>query len=265
VRHTVRVSRRDDWVDPWGGVVAGVAGGLAWAVAAPAGALALPLGIGVAAVVYGVKVGASLLGRRMGGREQLPEADAAQLPPPRRGSPAATWLSRADAAVRSLHELVRSPTSAGTREQLAPVAAESAGVLSTMRQFGGQVTAVDDALARVPSGRLEADRERLVRAVEVARTESLRAERRRALDSVEQQLAVASRLSDARDTLLARMQSTALGLEGLVARTAELVALAVSSGSDNPDDRIAELTGDLEGLRAGLAEAEAISKRVLDG
>ncbi|HZB50418.1 MAG TPA: hypothetical protein VE547_15110, partial [Mycobacteriales bacterium] len=54
---------RDELLDPWGGLVAGVAGGLAWAVV-PVGAAALPLGLGVAAVVYGVKVGVSLLARR---------------------------------------------------------------------------------------------------------------------------------------------------------------------------------------------------------
>jgi hypothetical protein len=81
---------------------------------------------------------------------------------------------------------------------------------------------------------------------------------------VDEQLAVAARLADARDTLLARMQTTALGLEGLVARTAEVLALTASSGVDTSVDRLDDLTGDLDGLRAGLAEAEEVSRRVLD-
>jgi len=117
----------------------------------------------------------------------------------------------------------------------------------------------------VPAERLTAERGRLARAVRQAQTESLRAERQRSLDSVEQQLAVAERLSGARDMILARMQATALGLEGLVARTAELLALGASAGVDTTADRIAELTGELDGLRAGLAEAEELSRRVLDG
>ena len=105
--------------------------------------------------------------------------------------------------------------------------------------------------------RLGADRARLTEAVRAAGSVELRAERQRALDSVESQLAVAGRLADARDTLLARMQATALGLEGLV-------ALGASLGVDSSADRIAELTADLDGLRAGLAEAEEVSRRVLD-
>jgi hypothetical protein len=137
--------------------------------------------------------------------------------------------------------------------------------VDTMRRFAGQVTAVENALDHIPTARLEAERDRLAEAVRYARTPDLRDERRRALDSVEQQLAVAGRLGDARDMILARMQATALGLEGLVARTAELLALAASSGVDDSADRIGELTSELDGLRAGLAEAEEVSRRVLEG
>ena len=69
----------------------------------------------------------------------------------------------------------------------------------------------------------------------------------------------------ARDTLLARMQATAFGLEGLVARSAEVLAMAASRGVDDSDDRLAALSDDLDGLRAALAEAEEVSRRVLEG
>jgi hypothetical protein len=82
---------------------------------------------------------------------------------------------------------------------------------------------------------------------------------------VTEQLAVAGRLAQARDELLARMQATTLSLEGLVARTAELLAMSVSGGVDLSADRLAGLSGDLDGLRAGLAEADAVSRRVLGG
>jgi hypothetical protein len=261
-RQTGVVGLRDELVDPWGGIVAGVAGGLAWAVAS-ASTAAVPLGIGVAAAVYGAKVCAGVLARRKD-RPRRP-AGPVPLPAPRRGSPAEQWLHRAQGAVRSLTELVDSPTSMVDGGPLAPVRDEAADTVETMRRFAGQVTAVENALGRVPTGRLEAEHTRLAEAVRYARTEDLRSERKRALDSVEQQLAVAGRLSDARDTILARMQSTALGLEGLVARTAELLALGASAGMDTTSDRIAELTSELDGLRAGLAEAEEVSRRVLDG
>jgi hypothetical protein len=144
------------------------------------------------------------------------------------------------------------------------VGAGGAEMVEAMGRFAGQVTAVEDALARVAEPRLRADRARLADAVSAAGSTQLRSERQRALASVDEQLAVAARLSDARDTLLARMQATVLGLEGLVARTAEVLALTASSGFDTSADRITELAGDLDGLRAGLAEAEEVSRRVLD-
>ena len=93
----------------------------------------------------------------------------------------------------------------------------------------------------------------------------MRAERQRSLDSVTEQLQVVRRLAGARDELLARMQATALTLEGLVARTAEVLAMSVSGGVDASADRLADLAADLDGLRSGLAETEAVSRRVLDG
>ncbi|MDQ1709377.1 MAG: hypothetical protein QOG49_762, partial [Frankiaceae bacterium] len=55
-----------------------------------------------------------------------------------------------------------------------------------------------------------------------------------------------------------------LGLESLVARIAELVALAdASPGGVDGVQQIEELAADLEGLRLGLAETEALSRRVL--
>jgi hypothetical protein len=253
---------RQELLDPWGGVIAGVAGGLAWAVV-PLGAVALPVGLGVAAVVYGVKVGAGMLGR---GRGDQPAVDRGpELRAPRRGSVAEQWLTRAQQADRSLAELVRSPGSAVAKEQLVPVREGAAEALSTLRRLAGQVTAVEDAADRIQPGRLEVERDRLTGAVAAASSDRVRSERQRSLDSVTEQLQVAGRLAGARDELLARMQATALTLEGLLARTAEVLAMSVSGGVDVSADRLADLAADLDGLRSGLAEAEAVSRRVLDG
>ena len=94
----------------------------------------------------------------------------------------------------------------------------------------------------------------------------LRDERERALRAVRDQLDVSARLAGVRETLLARMESAVLRLEGLVARLGELLALhATTSGADLTATRVAELTSDLEGMRAGLAEAEQLSRRTLAG
>lgn len=253
---------REELLDPWGGVVAGVAGGLAWAVA-PLGALALPVGLGVAAVVYGVKVGAGILAHRGPDEPAVPEGPP--LRPPRPGSLAEQWLVRAGQAEAALAELAGSPGSPHARDQLVPVRDGAAEAVGTVRRLAGQVTAVEDAVDRVQPGRLQVERERLAAAVDGAGSERVRSERQRSLDSVTEQLAVADRLTEARDALLARMQATALTLEGLVARTAELLAMSVSGGVDLSADRLAGLASDLDGLRSGLAEAEAVSRRVLDG
>jgi hypothetical protein len=252
---------RQELLDPWGGVVAGVAGGLAWAVA-PLGAAALPVGLGVAAVVYGVKVGAGLLT----GKRGRPAGDTGpELRPPRRGSVAEQWLIRARAADRSLAELAGSPGSPAARDQLAGVRAGTAEALATMRRLAGQVTAVEDAADRIQPGRLRVERDRLAAGVAAASSPRVRADRQRSLDSVTEQLQVAARLAGARDELLARMQATVLTLEGLVARCAEVLAMSVSGGVDASADRLADLAAELDGLRGGLAEAEAVSRRVLDG
>jgi hypothetical protein len=252
---------RQELLDPWGGVVAGVAGGLAWAVV-PLGAAALPVGLGVAAVVYGVKIGAGLLTRD---RDRPAVEPDPELRPPRRGSPAEQWLVRAQQADRSLADLVRSPGSAVAKQQLVPVREGAGEALATMRRLAGQVTAVEDATDRIQPARLAAERDRLAAAAAAASSDRVRAERQRSLDSVTEQLQVVRRLAGARDELLARMQATALTLEGLVARTAEVLAMSVSGGVDASADRLADLAADLDGLRSGLAETEAVSRRVLDG
>lgn len=250
---------REEVLDPWGGVLAGVAGGLAWAVV-PAGAVALPIGVGVAAAVYGVKVGLGMLTRR----EQAAPGPGPALRPPRRGGPADQWLRRAEAERLELADVARG-CDPGTRAQLEPVVSGAEETVGSLRRLAAQVTAVEDALDRVPVVRLEADRDRLTQALAGPASDRLRAEWQRSSDSVTEQLAVAERLTEARDTTLARMQATVLTLEGLVARTAEVAALASTGGVDLSQDRLAGLTGDLDGLRRGIAEAEEVSRRVLGG
>ena len=60
------------------------------------------------------------------------------------------------------------------------------------------------------------------------------------------------------------MQAVALGLEGLVARLAEVLALAETAGRlEDTAGEVAELAHEMEGLRVGLAQAEAVSRGAL--
>jgi hypothetical protein len=93
----------------------------------------------------------------------------------------------------------------------------------------------------------------------------MRAELERSAAAVRDRADVRDRLVSARDTLLARMQATALGLEGLGARLAEVLAMSATTGGvDTSADDIADLALELDGLRAGLAETEALSRRALE-
>jgi hypothetical protein len=83
--------------DPWGIVTAVLLGGLGGAVAAALGTgvlFGLPIGVGIAAGVYGIKVGLGAFTDRTPAAAGTPG-----LPTPPRGSAAERWLRRADAAL----------------------------------------------------------------------------------------------------------------------------------------------------------------------
>ncbi|HLL66982.1 MAG TPA: hypothetical protein VK453_14945 [Micromonosporaceae bacterium] len=140
------------------------------------------------------------------------------------------------------------------------------GWLTDLRRFAGQATLIGQSLGAIDTAALQQELSHLQHSMRGLRPGPLRDERERAVRSVTDQLDVARRLTEARDTLLARMQSAVHGLEGLVARMAELLALhATTTGASLSAGRVAELTGDLEGMRAGLAEAEELSRTTLAG
>ena len=60
---------------------------------------------------------------------------------------------------------------------------------------------------------------------------------------------------------MTRAQTAAADLEGLAARTGELVAVGTSAYDGDPAGQIlADLTMSLESVRTGLAEAEEVSR-----
>jgi hypothetical protein len=207
-----------------------------------------------------VKVGVGVL------TDRDDRAQTGPLPMPARGSLADGWLRRAEAAVRTLHEQTESPRDATTREQVCNVDDQAAETLVDLRRLGAQVAAVEAAGVRIDIDRLHVEEARFADAARTAADPELRAAHERALRSVQEQLQVHGRLLVVRDTLVARMQATAIGLEGLIARLAEVLALAATAGGiDTTTQRIADLTGELDGMQAGLRETEALSQRVLGG
>jgi len=250
------VSLREELLDPWGAVVAGTAGGVVWALGTH------PLwGLGVGAAVYAAKTVTGLLTDR---RRRAPAALPPAGPPPPPGSPAARWVSRSDGAVRELDRLVRG-ADAETAARLGDVVEGATGARTAVARIGSRVTAVETALARMNPGHLEQERARLEAQLSSLPDGSARAEHARAVKALGEQVAVSRRLAGVRDALLARAQSTTLGLEGLVARVAEVLVMSEDIGAVEPSDwRVRQLSDDLEALRSGLAEAEALTRGPLD-
>ena len=261
---------KEQLTEPWGLVAAGILGGMGGAVAAalaPAGLLiGVPVGLGVAAAVYGIRVGLGALSDR-GPARPAAVSPLPDLPSPPRGSDADKWLRRAEAAVRTLHRQSESSGDPVLRGQIGEVDTSAAGALSDLARFAGQVTLIEQTAAGINTQRLRQDQSQLQRGMQGLAAGPLREERERALRAVSDQLDVGRRLHEAREMLLARMQSAVLGMEGLVARMAELLALhaTTAGGTSLTAAKVAELTNDLEGMRAGLAEAEALSRSALSG
>ena len=137
------------------------------------------------------------------------------------------------------------------------------GTREAARRLAGRATTFEQALSRIPAQRLHVERKRLAASVRDARSEEVRAEYRASLESVEEQLQVRERLLAARESALARLQSTALGIESLDARAVELLALSGSTGDVTDSGAVDELAGELEALRGGLVEVEQLTRRSL--
>jgi uncharacterized protein (DUF1778 family) len=249
---------RDELRDPWGALLAGIAGGVSWAAAGviAAGVPPVALGIGIGAAVYGVKVAVGA----MTGRNRPPE-----LPPPARpryGTPAFTWLKRADAATHSLEDMARQAgTTTATDVAVRHAAEEARGILTDMQRLGGQSAAVMAAMTRVDAPGLEDEAARLQAAASASPGD---ASAQQSYQASRDRLAVRDRLEQAGRALDGRLQASALGLEGLVARVAELSATANAVGQLDPTSQdLAEITTELDGLRVGLADVEQVARRAL--
>ena len=251
----------DELRDPWGLLVAGVSGGMAWAVLAGAvGTVAVPAGIAVGATVLGVKAVSGMLLHR---QDEQP-APAPRLVRPARGTAADGWLLRAEGAVRALDDLAATAGSGVLAASVGAAVHEARDTLRALVRLGAQATAVEGALARVEADSLDEEAARLADAARRTGPPGIQAEIARSAAAVADRIAVRGRLREARATVLARMQAVALGLEGLVARLAEVLALAETAGRlEDTAGEVAELAHEMEGLRVGLAETEAVSRGAL--
>lgn len=246
---------RDELADPWGSFLGAVLGGATWAVVT--GPVGIAAGLGVGAVVYGVKVAAGVL---LGGPDEAP-GPPARLPRPSQGTNAARWLERAEAAVTALREQSEGPSPGATGVAAEHTAEQAEGVLTALRRLGAQSVAVAQALGRAEAVGLDAEAAELRSQAGASPTDT---SAQRSADAVADRVAARDRLRATRAELDARMQSSALGLEGLVVRIAELRAMATDAGAVDPSaGDLTALTDQVEGLRAGLADVEQTAQRAL--
>jgi hypothetical protein len=248
---------RQELADPWGWLVAGVSGGVGWAVLAGSAPAGIP-------VVAGTLIGIGVLTTKVGlgairPRSPAPAPVLKRLPTPAPDGAAAALLLRARRASSRTSDLAGSTSDPWLRAQMTQVELEVVRVSRSLQDVAGRVTLLEESLAQSEPVGLTDEAARLTTALARATDDQLRAETQSALAAVEQQRDVLRRLRDRRDTLLRRMETTVTGMEVLAASMGEIVAMGASSFEhDDASSRVSALTCDLEALSAGLDEARRL-------
>ncbi|WP_436760464.1 hypothetical protein [Streptosporangium sp. V21-05] len=237
----------DELRDPWGLLLGATAGGAAWAVSVHPAAAAF-----VGVVVWLSKAGVAIL-------QDREHRDGLAVTP---GSPEEYWLARAGSAAYGFGELSASMERGPLAERIALMRPRIDDSAATLRRLAEQASLTGAALARFDLGGLGNEQARLARAREEA-GQGLARDIDRALASLASQRAVVERLSATRERVLARMESSAIGIEGLLARLVELSAVS-ANGPLEPTRVLDELADTLEGVRQGLHETEQITRDALD-
>jgi hypothetical protein len=158
-----------------------------------------------------------------------------------------------------MNDLAGRPSDPWLAGEVQSVLSESRPVVLSVREMAGRVTILDNSIAAARPEALAREIADLQRRFARTTDASVRAEQERTLAALDSQADSVDRLLRRRDTLLAQMQAATVGLEGLAARTGELVALGPASHDTDEATRIvADLTSSLDAVRAGVDEARAI-------
>ena len=236
--------------EPWGLLLAATSAGVAWAVQLP---VLLAVLIGVAVLV--ARAGVAALGS-----EPAPRRREARVLDVAQGSDEENWLRRAEGAADGFTSLSSSLDAGPLADRVADMEPVVRETLETLRRLAGRASATGKALSRVDLDAVTRERRRLEGSLSSAR-EEVRGDLEQALAAVQAQEDVHTRLSGARDKLLAQLQSGALGLDSLVARVAELTAATTDFAVDT--GAVRELSDQLEGIRQGVLETEQATRKSL--
>ncbi|KZB81611.1 hypothetical protein [Amycolatopsis regifaucium] len=237
--------------EPWGLLLAATSAGAAWAVQLPVVA-ALGVGVTVLAARAGIAVAS--------GEKPVAEPEERTLPDVEPGSPEAEWLRRAEAAADGFESISDSLDTGPLADRVADMEPVVRETVDTLRRLAGRTSATGKALARVDASAVAAEKARLRKELKTA-DDDIRGDLLQSLEAVQAQEDVHARLSSAQRKLLAQLRSGALGLDGLVARAAELSAATGDALLDTTT--IGELSDQLEGIRRGVVETEEATRRSL--
>ncbi|MDP9846341.1 hypothetical protein [Streptosporangium lutulentum] len=234
--------------DAWGLLLGATAAGSAWAVDVHPAAAGF---VGVA--VWLTKAGIASFQSRG-------ESRTAPAVTPR--SQEAGWLERARSASHRLGELSSSMKPGPLADRVALMRPQVNDSMATLERLAEQASLTGTALAGFDLDKLKHEHAQLTRARKKAKEELLQ-DLDRALASLSSQRAVADRLSGTRERVLARMESSTISIEELLARVVELSAMS-ATGALEPTGALDELADALEGVRQGLHETEQITRDALD-
>ena len=174
-------------------------------------------------------------------------------------------LQRAARAFDRLNELANRPQDEWLHQRIGLVDNQAAELVDSMRELAGRATVLQRSIAAANPELLRSDASGLGQQMRQTDNPDLLAELNKTLTAVNDQVESVKRLSALNETLLSRMHSTAIGLEGLATRTGELVAMGSDAGLNEERATVvlSELTSDLDTLRSGLVDAEAATRRMI--
>jgi hypothetical protein len=181
---------------------------------------------------------------------------------PARGTPEAMLIARAEAAVTSIRRLRASAGSGAVAYRCTVIAGQADDAVVILRRLAYQSGVVSRLAARTDLDELRRTDASLRHQLGVLDEGPARQQTEYALRSLTAVLAAAERLEATRRELFGRIETAALGLEGLVARVAEVVARS-EFGSGIAGPRVEDLTAELDTLRAALVETEDLGRHAL--
>ena len=185
-----------------------------------------------------------------------------RTPRPIPGTPEALLVARAEAAVAAIRRLRASAGSGAIAYRCTVIAKQAADAVVILRRLAYQSGLVSRLAGSTDVAELRRTDASLRHQLGVLSEGPARQQNEYALRSLSARLEAGERLEATQRELLGRIEAAALGLEGLVARVAEIVALS-EFGSGLAGPRVDELASELDTLRAALVETEDLGRHAL--